>query len=159
MGSIKRKISTVLGFIFYTLGVQYPVRFLYRVFGERIWKPLAWLTAANSWLVGKIFRFFLSRKNTDPIARARTLIDAVEGAAGIHGEWETRGPDFGIKRISSCPYACRWGSARRFCPTMGEIMGQKSLEALFPGKPVRYTIKSTLAEGGPKCEYEVDLRR
>ncbi len=158
MGNINQKMSVCLGFVFYTLGVQYPVRFFHRLFGDRIWKPLAVLTAADSWLVGKAFKPFLSRGNADPIQKARRLIDAVEGAAGIHGEWEIRGTDFGIKRISSCPYACRWGSARRFCPTMGEIMGQKSLEALFPGKPVRYTIKSTLAEGGPRCEYEVDLR-
>jgi hypothetical protein len=157
MGLLKNKLSTGLGFIFYTLGVQYPVRLLFRLFGHRIWSPLGKLTAAISWLMGKIFFLFLARKKDDPINKARTLIDAVEGSIGILGTWEMKGPHKGIKRIYSCPYARRWGQADDFCPLMGRIMGQKSLEALFPGEKISYIMKSVLAKGDPQCEYEIEL--
>jgi len=155
---LREKLPVYSGYIFYTLGVQYPVRLFFRVFGNRIWSPLAGLTSAVSQLVGKSFSPVLSRIDGEPIEKARKLIDAVEGSVGIQGSWEIKSSSHGIKRISSCPYACRWGEAADFCPTMGQLMGQKALEALFPGADVHYTVRSTLAKGDPFCEYVVDLK-
>ena len=147
MISIEGAISQV-----FQLAVIPGLRLTTRMGGEWAWRAWEGVSRILAKCTGFVAKFRYPNIDCSMVGHMR-IIDRADKLIKAEGEWVETNSVRAVKRITFYPHAGQLQLIPDFCTRLGVLLGQETFGTYAPKVKVAHTIRRTLSQGDPYCEY------